>query len=492
MTCLQPALACLLTACCLLAHAAPTEEEARQLGTTLTEVGAIRAGNAEGTIPPYTGGLATPPAGYAPQAGKRGGAPYLDPYAAEKPLFTIDAKNMAQYADKLDEGSKLLLQRFPATYRMHVYPTHRSAALPRFALENTVKNVMKPRLVGDGVGIEGAHAQVPFPIPKSGAEALWNYQLRYYPPLERGGGPIWLIDAAGNRIQLSDDMVTWEHAYWDNRRTQAEFYVRLVVEQGWPASRAGAKSVSQYPLRADQRDFTAWVYIPGQRRVRLAPEVKYDAVLSPFGGLLFADEAGSLFGRLDRFDYKLLGRREMFVPYNAYRLAQTPVADGTLPQHHDPAVLRFELHRVWVVEGTPKAGQRHRAPGAGAWAARQRVPLGGWRRHLAAAGNRRGHQPHRRHAARRWPPGARQPGRATAHRPHGPGVAGPHAAGADVAERRGRKRRWPCTDRGGCRRRAAHRMAVTCRCRRQRIRSRCRWCQTRRSSMRAAASRSNG
>ena len=342
------------------AHAAVAPEEARQLGTTLTEVGAIRAGNAAGTIPAFTGGIATPPPGYSPRAGAYGGAPYLDPFAGEKPLYTITAKNMAAYAAQLDEGNKVLLQRFPETYRMDVYPTHRSATLPRFALENTVKYAGRPHLSADGIGIIDAHAQVPFPIPKNGYEAMWNYQLRYFPPWETCTSPIWLVDTSGAITKLSDDPVIWEHAYWDPARTATESYLRLTVETGWPAARAGEKTLSLYPLRLDRGDSLAWIYIPGQRRVRLAPEVRYDTVLSSFGGLLFADESGGgLTGRMDKFDMKLIGRREMIVPYNAYRFAQAPPAEGALKQHHNPDVLRFELHRVWVVEGTLKAGERH-------------------------------------------------------------------------------------------------------------------------------------
>lgn len=343
-----------------LASAAIDPEQARQLGTTLTEVGAIRAGNAAGTIPPFTGGVVTPPAGYAPRAGVYGGAPYLDPYADEKPLYSITAKNMAAYADRLDEGSKVLLQRFPDTYRMDVYPTHRSATLPRFALDNTLKYAGRPQLSADGLGVSGAHAQVPFPIPQNGYEAMWNYQLRYFPPWEVCTSPVWLVDTSGALTELSNDPLVWEHAYWDEHREDIVYYNRLIVETGWPAARAGEKLLSRSPLRLDRQDVAAWIYIPGQRRVRMAPEAKYDTVLSAFGGLLFADEAGGgLNGRMDKFEMKLLGRREMIVPYNAYRFAQSPPAVGTLRHHHNPDVLRFELHRVWVVEGNLKPGERH-------------------------------------------------------------------------------------------------------------------------------------
>lgn len=336
-----------------------SNEEAAQLGTRMTEVGAIREGNAEGTIPPYAGGLSRPPAGYAPLMGERGGAPYIDPYAAEKPLFSIDAKNLDRHADKLDEGSRTLLQRYPESYRIDVYPSHRSAALPRYALDNTVKNALKPRLAGDGTGIENAHAQVPFPIPKSGLEALWNVQLHYVQPWDMGSDLTWLIDTAGRRSLLTDARLTRHNPYWDANDEKVDDYTLFIIDHQMPASRAGTKELMHVPLRMDLANYTAWQYIPGQRRVRMAPDLQYDTVVASRGGLMFYDEANGLWGKLDRFDYRLVGRREMYVPYNAYRFIASPVEAATMASHHDPAVLRFELHRVWVVEGTLKKGQRH-------------------------------------------------------------------------------------------------------------------------------------
>ena len=98
-----------LTAC-NLACAAISPEEMKQLGTTLTPWGAIKAGNAAGTIPAYTGGLATStaPAGFAKNSGK-----WPDPFADDKPLYSITGKNIDEHADKLSETTKALLKRYP-------------------------------------------------------------------------------------------------------------------------------------------------------------------------------------------------------------------------------------------------------------------------------------------------------------------------------------------------------------------------------------------
>ena len=64
-------------------------------------------------------------------------------------------------------------------------------------------------------------------------------------------------------------------------------------------------------------------------------------------------------GRSDRFDWKIVGKQEMLIPYNSNRL-HTPTKDSDvlLANHLNPDHVRWELHRVYVVEATLKAGQR--------------------------------------------------------------------------------------------------------------------------------------
>jgi hypothetical protein len=154
------------------AYAAVTADEAKQLGTTLTAVGAEKAGNKEGTIPEYTGGIK------APAEFKAGQGFRPDPYANEKPRLTITGKDAAAHADKLTEGTKELLKRYP-TMRVDVYPTHRTVALPQRVLDNTQKNATGAKTADGGVALDNVLAGYPFPIPKTGSEAIWNHLLRY-------------------------------------------------------------------------------------------------------------------------------------------------------------------------------------------------------------------------------------------------------------------------------------------------------------------------
>src|SRR5439155_14283706 len=174
------------------ASAAVSADEAKQLGTTLTATGAEKAGNKDGTIPEYTGGLTTPPATFQKGSGIR-----PDPYAGEKPRLVIDSKNAAQNADKLTEGTKELLKRFPTTMRVDVYPTHRSVVLPKKIVDNTGKNATAAKSVNGGLGVEGMLPGFPFPIPKSGYEAMWNHLMRYTAVANREKYDSWNVDSAG-------------------------------------------------------------------------------------------------------------------------------------------------------------------------------------------------------------------------------------------------------------------------------------------------------
>lgn len=340
------------------AIAAPSAADAARLGKELTPLGAERAGNKEGTIPEWAGGLCKPPAGYKPLHAE-GGAPYVDPFASEKPLYSITASNLDKYGDKLDDGQKELFKRYPQTYRIDVYPTHRTACYPDWVYENTIKRVMEPKLVGDGPGLENAHAQFPFPIPSNGQEAVYNYFARYTPVFYAGEYMTWLTDSAGTRVLSTHGRLQYRIDYWDNSKSKSDQMSALTNYHVGPPSQAGEMDMRVQWKRMDQREPTAWFYTPGQRRVRLAPEFKYDTIVTSNSGLFNWDETSGFDGKMDKFDFKLAGKKEMFIPYNVYKYKNTPHDQLFTPHHVNPDSLRYELHRVWVVEATLKSGARH-------------------------------------------------------------------------------------------------------------------------------------
>lgn len=340
-----------------LALAAVSAQEAAQLGKNLTPMGAERAGNAAGTIPAWDGGLTKPVAGY-----KEGGH-YPDPYTGDNPLFTIDAANMEKYRANLTQGQIALLKAH-GTWKMNVYPTRRSASFPEGHYKETAANATKVNLVSGGNGFSGTKGGIPFPIPKSGLEVIWNHLARY-----RGDTYGLNFSQASVQRDGSYTLVRFEYEYDfhygnlskpESARDDNKLFNFLQTVTA-PARLAGqVLLVHEYADQVKQAR-NAWTYNPGQRRVRLAPNVAYDNPGSAADGSRTNDDFLMFNGATDRYDWKLVGKREVYVPYNSYRLTGNTVkyADVLKPGHVNPDLARYELHRVWVVEATLKDGTSH-------------------------------------------------------------------------------------------------------------------------------------
>jgi hypothetical protein len=188
---------------------------------------------------------------------------------------------------------------------------------------------------------------------------MYNFFARYVPVYFGGEYMTWLTDSAGNRALSTRAFLLYRIDYWDNGKTQSDQMSALFNNHLAPPSQAGEMDMRIQWKRMDQREPTAWFYTPGQRRVRLAPEFKYDTVVTSNSGLFLWDEVNGFDGKMDRFDFKLAGKKEMFIPYNVYKFLNEPT-DQLFAEHHaNPDPLRYELHRVWVVEATLKPGARH-------------------------------------------------------------------------------------------------------------------------------------
>jgi len=342
---------------CMRCVAAVSADEAATLKTTLTPMGAERAGTADGAIPAWAGGHTTPLPG-AP------GTARADPFVAEKPLVSISSNNMAAYQDKLTEGTKALLEKYPGTHRIDVYRTHRTAAAPPWVYENTARNALSGKLIDSSGGLipQGVYGGIPFPIPKSGAEAIWNHILRW-----RGGAIVsdvanYLGTSTGQRVLIFGGIGESQQPYYFEDgaadRFDAEYNV-FRLQSDAPPSRAGEVFLEWDYFNPDQSLF--WVYLPGQRRVRKLPNACCDMPLPSSGGVLNFDEPDVWNGRIDTYEWTLIGKREMFVPYNANRTQQAAVADLLLANHLNPDHVRWELHRVWVVDAVLAPGKKNAA-----------------------------------------------------------------------------------------------------------------------------------
>jgi len=339
---------------------AVSPQEAARLGADLTPVGAEKAGNADGTIPEWTGGLKSPADAGFPSY--HTGEHYPDPYAGDKPLFTITAANAGQYAAKLTEGHKKLLQTYP-DYKMIVYPTHRSAAYPQRIYEATKRIATTAHLAPGGNGVLGAVNGYPFPIPKEGVEIFWNHVLRYRSEVASrsiGQAPV----TAGGSYTLVKFKDEFLFQYMLPGMTEAglnNIIIYFIQETTAPARLAGEILLVHETLDQSKENRKAWVYNPGQRRVRRAPNVAFDNPGTNADNLRTSDQFDMYNGSPERYDWKLLGKREMYVAYNAYKLNSDKYkySDVLKKNHINQDLARYELHRVWVVDSTLKPGTSH-------------------------------------------------------------------------------------------------------------------------------------
>jgi Protein of unknown function (DUF1329) len=343
-----------------LAVGAVSPQDAARLGQDLTPLGGEKAGNADGSIPAWDGGIKS--AADAGFPNYHSGDHHSDPYAADKPLLTITAANMAQYAAKLTEGHKAIFKTYP-DYKMLVYPTHRSAAAPERIYEATKRNATTAKLIPGGNGITGAIGGVPFPIPQSGVEVFWNHVTRY-----RGIAAARHIGQApmtsGGAYTLVNFKDEFYFQYYEPGMTEAalnNILLYFMQETIGPARLAGEVLLVQETLDQAKESRRAWIYNPGQRRVRRAPNVAFDNPGTNADNLRTADQFDMYNGSPQRYDWKLIGKKEIYVPYNAYRLQSEKVkyADLLQKNHINQDLARYELHRVWVVDSTLKPGQSH-------------------------------------------------------------------------------------------------------------------------------------
>ena len=349
-----------------LANAKVSEEEAARLGADLTPYGAEVAANEAGTIPQWSGKWKGLPPGleYDSPTGKR-----PDPYADEQPLFSITPENYTQHKGHLSEGQIAMFERYP-TFRMDVYPSHRDFTYRDSAIEKVLWNATHTELSNGVESVAHYTGGIAFPIPAGPEEVLWN--TRTNPCFSSVSGEIdgYAVFSNGERSHEAVDYQTsWPFNNPDNPVPTTEEKVgdRLLwtmTDRLAPPRAKGGLTAIQDPIDYSANKRNAWVYDPGTRRVRKAPSIGYDNPTGP-GGLQTIDDLKGFNGAFDRYTYTLLGKREVYIPYNNYKFnnpAHGDLDDRLTQLHMNPDYIRFELHRVWVVEANLAPGKRHVYP----------------------------------------------------------------------------------------------------------------------------------
>lgn len=340
-------------------HAKVSEAEAAKLGAELTPLGGEMAGNADGSIPAWTGGITSPPAGYTQ------GDFHIDPFAGDTVQFEITASNYKEYADFLSDGQKKLFETYPDTYKMPIYTTRRSASNPQFVYDATKANATRAELVQGGNGIKNAAVGVPFPIPENGVQAIWNHILRYRgEAIARNGGQAAPTASGDYNVIGFDEVLMVKYSNKDatpEALVEENILMKFKQKITSPARLAGTALLVHETMDQVREPRQAWTYNTGQRRVRRAPNIAYDAPGTASDGLRTTDDFDMFNGAPDRYNWELKGKQELYVAYNNYKLhgKDAKYADILRKGHINPDLTRFEKHRVWVVEATLKDEFRH-------------------------------------------------------------------------------------------------------------------------------------
>jgi hypothetical protein len=328
-------------------------DDCDRLGKDLTPFGSEKAGNKDGSIPAYDGGMKAPPAGWNPSQG------YVDPFASDKPLFVITAANMDQYKDKLTPGLMGMLKKY-STFKVPVYPTHRTYAPAQKYVDATKANCGKVKLEGDQHLINYDYSEFrPFPVPKNGNEVIINHKNWWY-----GGGynrcGDWLPTKANGeyyRVGFCEDLISGSN--FDQKQPNNIFSFYGLYDA--PATLIGTVYLVRDPIDYSVKNREAWIYNAGQRRVRRAPDVAFDNIDDGTEGMRTSDDWWGYNGSLERYNFKLIGKKEMYIPYNSYKVNDSKLkyADMVEKGHLKSDLFRYELHRVWHVEATLKPGMSH-------------------------------------------------------------------------------------------------------------------------------------
>jgi len=345
------------------AQAKVPEEEAARLGKDLTPFGGEVAGNADGSIPKWTGKWLGVPPGLKYDGP---GSKPPNPYADEKPLFSITPENYQQYKDNLSEGEIALFERYP-TFRMDIYPSHRDFNYNPRMIEKVAWNARHTELVDNSEGLKDYTGGIAFPIPQAPEEVLWNSRTNYCHATVAGIIDGYGVFSNGERAQETNEYIqSVPFNNPDNPIPTTEDVVGEYINFAYggrlaPPRQKGETNIAQEPIDYKIGQRNAWQYRPDTRRVRKAPSIGYDNPDGP-GGLQTIDDHEGFNGPLDRYTYKLLGKREIYIPYHTWKLndpTQGDLDDRLTINHLNPDYLRFEKHRVWVVEANLAPGKRH-------------------------------------------------------------------------------------------------------------------------------------
>ncbi len=344
-------------------HAKVSTAAADKLGVSLTPFGSVKESNNYKTIPAWTGGMVDVPEGF-----QGNGFPHIDPYASDEIKFSIDQSNYQDYKKKLTPGQYKMFETYPETFKINVYPTHRSHSMPDWVLKNTRKNAVTANLLENGLGFENAYGGIPFPILHGKSEdkalqTMWNHLTRWRGIFLTKNATEVSVQRNGafTPITKQYEILFNFHKPKGNFNKLDNILFYFLAFNKAPARLAGGALLVHETLNQVEEERQVWDYSSGQRRVRRAPNLAYDSPIASSDNTRSADDTDMYNGAPDRYNWEYAGLKEFFIPYNNYKIDAKGVkySDLVLPGHLNPEYIRWELHRVHVVKAKLKKKFRH-------------------------------------------------------------------------------------------------------------------------------------
>ena len=316
---------------------ATKENQNNTINIKLTPLGAIKAGNAS-SIPEWKNG---------------------EQELNSEKLFIIDKNNYKNYLENLTEGQIAMLENYGDSFNMPVYASQRTAIAPQWVYDNTQHNSNNARLNSDKSGFENAKAGIPFPQPKSALEIYFNHVARWRGLQLKNTASDAVVYKNGNYTLTTRESIIRYDGYIEN--SSSKYFISVLAKTIAPATKSGSGVLVLEPLDQLNDKRASWLWDKGRRRVIRAPQIAYDNPVQSSGSLRTVDDTDMISGSPDRFDWEIVGKKEIFVPYNNERLDDKDLKYGEIlhAKHINPEYTRYELHRVWVIRATLKPEWRH-------------------------------------------------------------------------------------------------------------------------------------
>jgi len=345
----------------LNAHAKVSSREADKLGVVLTPFGSIKSGSQR--VPAWHGGLSTAPKGYM-----GAGQHHIDPFLSEEISFTIDSSNYIYFKKYLTAGQLAMFKAYPGSFKMNVYPSHRTHAMPNWINQNTRRNAKSSSLSNQGAGIKNAYGGIPFPIlhgrnRDKALQAIWNHMTRWRGVFVTNSFTEIAVHKNGNYtpVSVQQEVLFNFHRPNSNFKSMDNVLLYFISFTKAPALLAGGALLVHETLDQVIDNREAWDYSKSQRRIRRAPNLAYDSPIASSNNTRTVDDTDMFNGATDRYDWAYKGLKEYFIPYNNYKIGTKGIkyADLVMPGHINSEYLRWEAHRVHVVEASLKKNERH-------------------------------------------------------------------------------------------------------------------------------------